>query len=232
MSCNAKYEDHVWEAAETGSVSAELRRHLDACESCRASLRELTSAMQGFAVLREVRSPDPRTAVRAELAKKSLPYHRRALVGALAVACCLVLVAVLWSLQPRRPVSGGEVAPRSEQIRTPAPAPSVRVAGGDGDRHPGKSTRPIRLAGKRHVRPSGGHKPWSAPDEGPSAETIPVETVTVVVSCDRIAQPDESNPQPRYVRVLEEVRMVRARDIPPLNESPERFAALYASCER
>ncbi|MDO8587283.1 MAG: hypothetical protein Q7T82_09610 [Armatimonadota bacterium] len=244
MSCSIEREDAIWEAAETGVVSEELRRHLDGCESCRVALRELTPAMQGFAALREVRSPDPRSAVRAELAGKGVARRVPVFVRALAVACCLVLMIALWSArrsgdvvrrveEVKKPAIGGE----EQKCTAPAPANSVRVASGDAGRKDsqvgqGSSNRNPRrhagLAGKRSVRPNSGaqESPWLERDEILSVETIPVETVTVIVPCDRVLEPGDSNPEPRYVRILEEVRVVRARDIPPLAESPAQLAEL------
>ena len=182
MTCCEQFEEHIWEAAETGAACPALEEHIARCRECRRMLQGLSSAMAGFAVLRDVRAPDPRAAVRARLAapqRKWWPIP--AMAGSLAVACLIAFFALTVSRAPKVvPPARHAITPKRQAFQKKnvsmarAPEPEKQ--------HSSKSEpTPSRHRQMRHAAPRvvAFHKPCVGP-KAPSLAT-PCSQVTVVV---------------------------------------------------
>jgi hypothetical protein len=143
MSICRDFEDELWDAAAGGAVTPQLSEHLRTCETCKRSLRALSSAVEGLAALREVDGPDPTEAVRARVMRA----HRRARVAVGlavgAVLCCSVTAAWLAVEHRSVPHTGPETRaaanrpqparkaekpiPTQQQVSAVAPAPETAV---------------------------------------------------------------------------------------------------------
>jgi len=123
MASCERYEEVLWEAAETGVIPTELQRHLDACPTCREGLASLQGAMTGFAKLRQL--PDH---VPAVMLAPLLPAGRwwpRIAFACLIVALAIAAVSVCL-LARKKPVSVTDQRPApSVQPRQPEPEPII-----------------------------------------------------------------------------------------------------------
>ncbi|MHB9106174.1 MAG: hypothetical protein ACYDCO_03875 [Armatimonadota bacterium] len=197
MASCERYEEALWEAAETGNISADLQRHLEACADCRENRASLKKAMTGFTELR--RMPEYVPAVTLAPLLPATPWWPRvALAGAvLALALVAVWVCLLAGkqevmvtnhhrfpvVQPKQP----EQPPQREPVIVEAPKqpPVSRVI-----RHAATPVR-HRTAGKHHPpkpvpvleQPAPEPQPSPMPEESPIEAMIsaqPVNNLTAV----------------------------------------------------
>jgi len=133
-----EFEAVIWEAAETGTVPVNLTEHFAACGECRKAFEELSDAMDGFAALQEVPSPDLTDAVMAMVYQ---PVRRTWLIPALAgglAACCAALAIFLFAWQRPEPPSR-HAAPTVAKKASEKPG-SIVTAGAANTRKPEKQT--------------------------------------------------------------------------------------------
>jgi len=126
MDSCAKFDDAIWQAAETGAMSSELADHLAHCTHCRASHERWLGALRGLTALRTVQAPDPTAAVYARLQRPArLPRLLAACTGALALACLALLVwHANWSIhQATLPLSMPPLRRTTTPVSTPVPLP-------------------------------------------------------------------------------------------------------------
>jgi|GEM_PF-2401412 len=121
MTSCERYEEALWEAAETGNISADMQRHLDACPACRESLASLRGAMTGFAELRQIPDHVPAPA----LVPLSAPcWWPRAAFAGVVVALAIAGVS-LWLVR-KQPEPVVKTPPRpSVQPEQPKQAPVI-----------------------------------------------------------------------------------------------------------
>jgi len=129
MATCERYEEALWEAAESDDISTELRRHLDVCPACREELAALQQAMTGFAVLRQIPDHVP---VPAPLPSTARWWPRAAFVG-VVVALAIVGIAIgllAWKQQApivKQPPSPVIYPEQQEQPKEQGPAQVIVV---------------------------------------------------------------------------------------------------------
>lgn len=184
MSRCHQFDDAIWDAAHGRAISPDLAEHLRVCESCRRSLRSLSTAATGFTALRSVSAPDPRTAVWARLARPRRQSVRLLAWSAGVAVCVLAAATLLWHglsrhndsaprgagtvarVSPERPGSPpAGVADPARQADAPTPAQDLT------DRQPPPSTQ------------------RGAAADGESRPSAPQEAVPVVVPAGPNGQP-------------------------------------------
>lgn len=207
QSC-ARYEEALWEAAESGHVPDALQDHCRACPPCREALRETQAMVAGLAALHILPHPAPRPEV--------APYRPRRLSFALGLAAAaVVLVMLCWRLLPPRQVVHLPPAPpriTPHMRRTPAsPAPKPLVIKPQPPPRYVMAAVPPRKASRRHMRHRSItlHVPASVP--APPPELVPI--LGTVASLPPNAIPFETD------RVV------------PLSEAPEVANDVYQAME-
>jgi hypothetical protein len=122
MASCERYEETLWEAAETGVITADLQQHLDACQACRENLASLQGAITGFAKLRQMPDHVP-VVILAPLLPATRWWPRAAFAGVIVM---LAIAGIsLWFMR-KQPESVVKIPPKpSVQPEQPKPAPVI-----------------------------------------------------------------------------------------------------------
>ena len=207
MSCHQYTEEQLWDAAETDQLPAELVQHLDVCPACRETLQQCTSAMTGFAALREVQAPDPCAAVYARLAPARRPWRLAPVwaAGLVLLTVCVLLFRHGQRSEPSRPApSIMQSIPK--QVDTPSPV----VAKQDEKKTVVISRKPEPPAAlppqqtRRVARRTPHRQPQQIPDVVPKQEPSQPATVVATISelerpCEQTTAIDTRRVEPRIV---------------------------------
>jgi len=140
-----RYDEVLWEAAETGTTASELAGHLADCSACRERLEGLRAAVRGFSALRSVDAPVPALGL---IVQRKRAWWQSWLAPATAAACAVVIGLGIYLSYPARSQRGREIPQVVKASPPPAStAPLPQVA-------PRKQLETVRIVEKTPTKHS------------------------------------------------------------------------------
>lgn len=203
-SCKS-FEEALWEAAETGNISAGLRQHLDACPACRENLASQQKAMTGLTELRRMPEHVP-TVTLAPLLPATRWWPRVAFAGMVMLLAIAAVSIILLTRKQPVPVVKQPKAPviRPEQPRQPSPiivkdekppvAPRVvrHAVASRRQRHLAKTPRLPKPVPARQEHPIPEPQLLPVPEYDPAEALISAQPVSTLTPLAAMALPAKS----------------------------------------
>lgn len=219
MKCT-EFENLMWEAAEAGKISDELRDHADRCENCRKTMETVLSAVDGLTILKSV----PPGIYRREISLPERKYTSLRLLPAFAAAAvliCLITIASLLLFRKNRieTMPFQPVITQTDETEAIEPAPAPKKT----EKAAAEKPRPVPPRKKTVLKPKS--KPTEDPKTAePVFEKPPVRLVTVIVERQELV-PGLEPGQEKRITVFTEAHVLTACDPKTEAFQPEEYCS-------